>query len=90
MALSSSMRLTPNPAAPQSGLVLIARNVKRLRISLELTQQGLADRLGWSKARIVAIEAADDATVLLDDLDALGRALTVEPSALFLAHGADL
>lgn len=90
MALSSSMRVDPNPAAPLSGLVLIARNVKRLRIAHELTQQGLADRLGWPKERIAAVEAADDANLLVDDLDALGLALNVQPLALFVAPGPDL
>lgn len=65
------------------GMVLVAGNVARLRLIRNLSAESLAQRLGWTAAKVGALETADVADLALDDIDNLAQALDVEPAALF-------
>ncbi len=67
----------------QPGMVLVAGNVARLRRIRNLSAENLAQRLGWTAAKVGALETADMADLALDDIDNLAQALDVEPAALF-------
>jgi len=65
-----------------SPLVLIGQAVKELRIDKELTQQELADRCGFNRTFIIAIEKGRQNASAMT-LVTLCAALDVLPSELF-------
>lgn len=78
------MAATAFAVTPQiSGSMLVAGNVARLRRRHAMDAEALAARLGWGVDAVHALEAADKADLSLDDIDALAKALKVDPSALF-------
>jgi len=59
----------------------VAENVRRLRVSLRLSQEGLAAEAGLHRTYIGAIERAER-NVSLDNVERLALALKVKPSSL--------
>ena len=61
---------------------IVARNLKRLRKERELSQEELADLAGLNRNYIGMIERQENAATV-DTLEALAKALEVEPARLF-------
>ena len=61
---------------------IVARNLKRLRQERGLTQEELADLAGLNRNYIGMIERQENAATI-DTLEALAKALEVEPARLF-------
>lgn len=61
---------------------IVARNLKRLRMERGLSQEELADLAGLNRNYIGMIERQENAATI-DTLEALAKALEVEPARLF-------
>ena len=61
---------------------IVARNLKRLRLERGLSQEELADLAGLNRNYIGMIERQENAATV-DTLEALAKALEVEPARLF-------
>jgi transcriptional regulator with XRE-family HTH domain len=61
---------------------IVARNLKRLRKERGLSQEELADLAGLNRNYIGMIERQENAATV-DTLEALAKALEVEPARLF-------
>jgi len=64
--------------------VLFGAAVREARLDMELSQQELADRLGYSRGSIANIELGRQ-RVLLSDVFAFAKALCLDPKKLFAA-----
>ncbi len=62
---------------------IVAQNLRRLRQDRDLTQEELADLAGINRNYVGMIEREENA-VSIDVLEALAKALKVEPSVLVL------
>jgi transcriptional regulator with XRE-family HTH domain len=62
---------------------LVARNLRRLRQSVGLTQEELADRAGLNRNYIGMIEREENAPTV-DALEQIAKALGIDPVTLFL------
>ena len=61
----------------------VALNVRRIRMSLELSQEALAAEAGLHRTYVGAIERAER-NLSLDNLERLAIALKVRPASLLL------
>jgi transcriptional regulator with XRE-family HTH domain len=61
---------------------IVARNLKRLRKERGLSQEELADLAGLNRNYIGMIERQENAATV-DTLEALAKALEIEPARLF-------
>lgn len=61
---------------------IVARNLKRLRKERALSQEELADLAGLNRNYIGMIERQENAATV-DTLEALAKALEIEPARLF-------
>jgi len=61
---------------------IVARNLKRLRMERGLSQEELADLASLNRNYIGMIERQENAATV-DTLEALAKALEVEPARLF-------
>ena len=66
-----------------SGAQLLAANLARLRADKGLSQIELARLLGIAPMAVEALENATNPDLTLDEIDALAKALGVDPLALF-------
>lgn len=66
-----------------TGSTLVAVNAVRLRRSLGISIDDLAQRLGWTVEAVSALESANLVDLALDDIDHLAKAFGVSPAALF-------
>lgn len=66
-----------------SGAQLLAANLARLRAQKHLSQVELARLLGIAPMAVEALENATNPDLTLDEIDALAKALGVDPLALF-------
>ena len=66
-----------------SGVQLLAANLARLRAQKRVSQVELARLLGIAPMAVEALENATNSNLTLDEIDALAKALGVNPLALF-------
>lgn len=60
----------------------LAENVKRIRKKQGMTQQQLADKIGWSRAEISRLECRKLKRVTCDFLDDIAKGLNVDVERL--------
>jgi transcriptional regulator with XRE-family HTH domain len=68
-------------APPSSLRKVVADNVRRLRLELGLSQEGLAAEAGLHRTYVGAIERAER-NLSLDNIERLSKALRVAPAVL--------
>ena len=66
---------------------ILARNMRRLRTELGLSQEDLADRCGLHRTYIGSVERAER-NVSIDNIDKIAAALNVTADALLRPEGA--
>ena len=76
---------SPRHTTSLNSLDLLAQNLRRLRLALNLSQQDLNRQLKWPAGRIGMIEARVQPDLTLDEIDQIAQALDIEPYALFAA-----
>ena len=61
---------------------VFSKNLKKIRIEKELTQEELAEKLGISVRYVQLLEGKNTPNVKLDTVEALSKALRIQPADL--------